>query len=146
VYLAGLAGTPFVALPSNTRKIEGLIKASRIPLPICKTHADLENSTKFATSNPSLFQEFKAFLKQQLPLATFSPLVAACGKEPRSISSTNINHALDQLENQIESARLESQYHGIMNQNKTRVEMTHLRQLQKIGMMGVHKLRRKIGL
>jgi hypothetical protein len=73
-YLAGLAGVPFVVLPSNTHKIEGLAKGSKIPIPFCERPADLETKLKYAMANPSIFREFKLYLESQRPLDTFSAL------------------------------------------------------------------------
>lgn len=64
LYLAGLAGTPFVAFPTNSYKILGLIKSSGLPLPYCDNHRDIDNKVEYALKNPSLFSEFKDFLMQ----------------------------------------------------------------------------------
>ena len=65
VYSCGLAGTPFVCFPSNSRKIEALLTWSKLPIPICKAKRDLEQQMKAAVSNPGVFQDFREFLLSQ---------------------------------------------------------------------------------
>lgn len=74
VYMAGMAGTPFVAMPSNTHKIEGLFRSAGIKLPICENYQELPAKIREAESNPSMFADFKAFLDAQRPLKTFNRL------------------------------------------------------------------------
>ena len=64
IYLSGLAGKPFVALPSNSHKVEGIIKSSGLPLPICSHPRDLEGFINQALKNPRLYEEFKVFLEE----------------------------------------------------------------------------------
>ena len=75
VYLAGLAGVPFVACPGNTWKVEGTIKASGLPIPICKTLGEIEFAYEFALSHTDVFQQFTKWLyEQQKTLTTFDAL------------------------------------------------------------------------
>lgn len=64
IYLSGLAGKPFVALPSNSHKVEGIIKSSSLPLPICTHPKDLESYINYAMKNRGLYKEFKSFLEE----------------------------------------------------------------------------------
>lgn len=68
VYLAGMAGVPFVCFPSNTHKVEGLAKYAGLPLPICRTGQELEGAIRYARRNPALARDFADFLLQQRPL------------------------------------------------------------------------------
>ncbi|MBX3358384.1 MAG: polysaccharide pyruvyl transferase family protein [Phycisphaeraceae bacterium] len=82
VCLAGRAGIPFVALPSNTWKIEGMIEASGVPIPVCRSSEQLESAIAFARSNPAVFREFAAFIREARPLSTLSAL-APPASDPR---------------------------------------------------------------
>lgn len=62
VYAAGLAGIPFVAISSNSHKIEGLIEWSGLNIPICYGEGDIKKCFKFARENSSVFKEFNKFL------------------------------------------------------------------------------------
>ncbi len=64
IYLSGLGGKPFVALPSNSHKVEGIIKSSNLPLPICTHSKDLESCINYAMKNRNLYKEFQSFLKE----------------------------------------------------------------------------------
>ncbi|MCH1782992.1 polysaccharide pyruvyl transferase family protein [Psychrobacter glaciei] len=64
IYLSGLAGKPFVALPSNSHKVEGIIKSSGLPLPICSHPRDLEGFINQALKSRRLYEEFKEFLEE----------------------------------------------------------------------------------
>ena len=65
IYLSGLADRPFVALPSNSHKVEGIIKSSNLPLPICNHPKDLQNCINYAMKNRSLYKEFNLFLEEE---------------------------------------------------------------------------------
>lgn len=82
VCLAACAGVSFVALPSNTFKVEGLIEASGLPIPVCTTPADLAEGVAFAQANPGVFREFAGFVRSALPLSTFQSLSREPGLEP----------------------------------------------------------------
>lgn len=82
IYLAAVAKKPFVALPSNTYKIEGLIKMSGIPIPVCSNFSQFKDGIKFCRNNKNIFNDFFSFLKSKIPLTTFSAL----GKEEIHIS------------------------------------------------------------
>lgn len=62
VYAAGLAGIPFVPVPSNTHKIGALIQWSGLPIPIAKTHDQVAECWKWALAHPQVFQEFHDWL------------------------------------------------------------------------------------
>jgi hypothetical protein len=79
VYIAGLAGVPFVALPSNTHKVEGTIKMAGLPIPFCEHGEDLEAHVQFAKRNRGIFEDFRSFLLDQRPLSMFDKLPAASG-------------------------------------------------------------------
>jgi hypothetical protein len=75
VYVAGLAGVPFVALGSNTWKVEGLLAMFGENLRICTELSELREKCRTADQNHNLFTEFHHFLKRQKPLSTFARLV-----------------------------------------------------------------------
>lgn len=62
VYLAGLAGVPFVACPGNSWKVESLIATSKLPIPVCKTADEVYSGLMFAIENPQVFHKFSQFL------------------------------------------------------------------------------------
>jgi hypothetical protein len=65
IYGCGLAGTPFVALPSNSHKIESLIEWSGLPIAVCGSLHDVRKQMRFAKNNPEVFKAFQAFLQSQ---------------------------------------------------------------------------------
>ena len=65
VYAAGFAGIPFVAIPSNSHKIESLIGWSGLPIPICTSAERLEEQIECARRDPKPFQEFNRFLRSR---------------------------------------------------------------------------------
>ena len=76
VYLAGLAGVPFVACPGNSWKIESLIKTSGLPIPVCTTTEEIYHGIHFAQAdeNKHFFAKFSAFLYKEKGLKTFDKL------------------------------------------------------------------------
>jgi hypothetical protein len=62
VYAAALAGCPFVAVPSNSHKIEGFIEWTGLPIPICTRKRDLEGAIAFAKRNPLIFRDLTDFM------------------------------------------------------------------------------------
>lgn len=72
VYLAALAGTPFVALPSNTWKIEGTLALFGTRIRMVEDYRQLDHACNWAVNNLSLFKEFSAYLTEQRPLSTFA--------------------------------------------------------------------------
>jgi len=63
VYGCGLAGTPFVALPGNSHKIESLLEWSGLPIKVCTTLEEIEKQILFAKRNPEVFLRFQEFLR-----------------------------------------------------------------------------------
>ncbi|OJX09105.1 MAG: hypothetical protein BGO72_19570 [Burkholderiales bacterium 70-64] len=74
VYLASVAQRPFVALPSNTAKIEGLIEAAGARIPVCTRADQIEEAMRFAMENLDEYRRLADFLASQLPLTTFRVL------------------------------------------------------------------------
>ncbi len=74
IYLAALAGIPFVALPGNTHKIEGLIELSGFDIPICTRIDQVESAMIFAKRNRNIFNDFNHWLLSKRPLTTFQNL------------------------------------------------------------------------
>lgn len=74
VYLAVAAGRPFVALPSNTRKIEGLFQAAGVTIPICTTTGEVEAALGYAYEHLVEYERLTSYLRSFLPLQTFSAL------------------------------------------------------------------------
>jgi hypothetical protein len=87
VCLAAMAGVPFVALGSNTWKIEGLLEVLPGQLRVCERACDLIAACHQAIERRALFQEIRQFLQAQRPLPTFDPLVG-CGISSRLASDT----------------------------------------------------------
>lgn len=76
VYAAGLAGVPFVAMPSNTHKVEGTLEDSDLPLPFCSNISELPVKVEYALSNQTLFKKFQNHLISQRPITVFDKLIA----------------------------------------------------------------------
>jgi hypothetical protein len=74
IYMAALAGIPFVALPSNTHKIEGLLEAAGMDIPVCASLQDVERAIVLAREEPERFSRFNAWLLAHRPLTTFAGL------------------------------------------------------------------------
>jgi chemotaxis methyl-accepting protein methylase len=62
VYGAGLAGIPFVVVPSNSHKIESLISWSGLPIPICHSVTEIKTAIAWALENKHIFHAFQKFL------------------------------------------------------------------------------------
>jgi len=74
VYLAATARKPFVALPSNTRKVEGLIEAAGATIPVCASTSEVEAALSHAMSHPGEYERLFDWMDAQMPLTTFSAL------------------------------------------------------------------------
>jgi hypothetical protein len=74
VYMAALAGKPFVVLPSNTLKIEGLLEAANVNIPVCTTPSQVMAARADALERPGEYQKLRDYLSDFLPLQTFSAL------------------------------------------------------------------------
>ena len=57
--------TLFIPLPSNSHKIEGLIKWSGLPIKVCKSVKEIEEQIIWSLDNKPIFQEFQDFLFNQ---------------------------------------------------------------------------------
>lgn len=80
VYLAARARKPFVALPSNTRKIEGLIEASGARIPVATNGDEVQAAFEYAMDNLDQYQTLFDWLDAQTPLTTFRALGTGEGK------------------------------------------------------------------
>ena len=74
LYLAAVARKPFIAMPSNTRKVEGLIAAAGARIPICTSRADVEAAAEYTFRNLGEYDRVFDWLAAQLPLQTFAVL------------------------------------------------------------------------
>lgn len=74
VYLAALAKRPFVALPSNTWKIEGTLRLFGNHIKVLTDYHDLMKACDDALRNSARYEEFSGFLQDQKPLSTFRGL------------------------------------------------------------------------
>ena len=74
VCLAGLAGVPFVAMGSNTWKIEGMLALLPGNVRVCDNLMDLPDACSEALGRPELFASIREFLCAQRPLSTFDAL------------------------------------------------------------------------
>lgn len=96
VYVAGMAGIPFVAMPSNTHKIEGLIEYSGIDLPLARRYDEIETSMTYALKNASIFKEFSDFLQHKSSESCMGGLLA-CLPEGRERTPTEVDTVLGPL-------------------------------------------------
>jgi polysaccharide pyruvyl transferase WcaK-like protein len=71
IYLAARARKPFIALPSNTRKIEGLIEAAGANIPVVTTSTDVQAAFEYAMENLGEYERLFDWLEAQTPLTTF---------------------------------------------------------------------------
>jgi polysaccharide pyruvyl transferase WcaK-like protein len=65
VYAAALARIPFVAIISNSHKVEGLVEWSGLPIPVVTRADDLEKAMTYARRNRSVFEDFADFIGQR---------------------------------------------------------------------------------
>lgn len=61
-------------MPSNSHKIEGLIKISGIPIPVCSNARELSSAIRYCKNNKNAYEEFFPFLESYRPLSTFEAL------------------------------------------------------------------------
>jgi len=78
VYAAALAGCPFVAVASNSHKIEAFLNWTGLPIPFCHHRRELEGAMAFARANPSVFAELQDFLRGQSVLDSARIAAALC--------------------------------------------------------------------
>lgn len=79
IYLAVAADRPFIALPSNTMKIQGLIEAAQVRIPVCTRADQIEEAMRFALDNLDEYARLSNFLASHLPLTTFRALGTSSG-------------------------------------------------------------------
>lgn len=65
IYAAGFAKIPFIAVPSNSHKIESLLAWSKVPIPFYDGSGSLEEAIAFAQNNPKIYDDFERFLRSQ---------------------------------------------------------------------------------
>ncbi|SEW11536.1 Polysaccharide pyruvyl transferase [Cognatiyoonia koreensis] len=65
VYAACRAEIPFVAFPGNTHKIEGLLMAAGVDIPMCTRKADLNKLIRWARRNKASYTKLFEWLKSQ---------------------------------------------------------------------------------
>lgn len=74
VYVALMAGVPFVALASNTWKVEGVLEMVGLSWALWKPGEDLRGRCKMAIERATEFAEAGLKLRDQVPLTTFAAL------------------------------------------------------------------------
>ncbi len=74
VCAAIVAGTPFVALGSNTHKIEAMLQDLEVPFLVVESFADLQKMRDWAVSRRDLFRSLLERLTGGGPLTTFASL------------------------------------------------------------------------
>ena len=65
VYAACKAKVPFVALASDSHKIEGLIEMAGIPIPVCKAPAELAQAMVWARRNEAVYGDLFDWMARQ---------------------------------------------------------------------------------
>ena len=96
VYLAALARKPFVALPSNTMKIEGLMEAAGADIPVCVTTDEVEAAFSKAVSNLGEYERLFDWLADQTPLTTFRALGTGAGQSDAGAELARLEQQLRQ--------------------------------------------------
>lgn len=76
VCLAAMAGVPFVALQSNTWKVEGLLEVLPGDLSICTDLGTLPQACERALRSADTFTKIKQFVNAKRPLDTFAALAS----------------------------------------------------------------------
>lgn len=85
VYLAGLAGIPFVPLPSNSHKIEALIEWSGCDIPVCSSLDQVREAIRLAPFKRDEFARFHHFLTRNRPLPRLPPIDLPLRRERPSL-------------------------------------------------------------
>lgn len=65
VFAACRARTPFVSMWGNTHKIEGMVKMSGLPIPVCESPRELGAAIKWAKKNKSVYDDFFCWMDEQ---------------------------------------------------------------------------------
>ncbi|MBX3357024.1 MAG: polysaccharide pyruvyl transferase family protein [Phycisphaeraceae bacterium] len=74
VYLAALAGVPFVAMPSNTHKVEGIFEGVGVDVPICTTRGQVDRALEAVLADAGACRRVSDHLTDSRPLDTFRAL------------------------------------------------------------------------
>jgi hypothetical protein len=117
IYIAARARKPFIAMPSNTRKIEGLIEASGARIPVVTSPSEVESAFQHAIDNLDQYDRLFDWLDAQAPLTTF-----------RALGGTQADPApeLARLEQQVKGKRYgnRAQFWGLRNSSATDLTST----------------------
>lgn len=74
IYFAIKAKKPFVALPSNTKKIQGFMKTFNVNIPIATDYKKIAQAIKWMNENPVVYIDLFDRIEQKGPLDTFKVL------------------------------------------------------------------------
>lgn len=143
VYLAGLAGVPFVTLPSNTDKIQGLLDATKLPLKVTSIR-DINKDIDLARNNKSLYKEFSHYLYSQLPLQTFAALIDGSPSGQVKPTDGEKQERINEVENRMALARRTSQMKQLQDTITQRVGYTGLKYIKDDFRKTIGRLKRNI--
>ncbi len=93
VCLAAMAGVPFVALGSNTWKVEGLLSLFPGNLGLCTGEGNLRAMCEQAMREPEKFEAIRQFVEGQRPLTTFKKLAMVQPRSPRAANVDSVTSA-----------------------------------------------------
>jgi len=124
VYLAGLAGIPIVAMPSNTYKVEGTLKMFSEEISFCDTDDNLEEKMDYAINNPKIAKNFQAFLREQKPLATFDKLYELL-PSVRQLCDREIDERVELIFNDLTVKTSEKELFSTYGSLQLRVHQSH---------------------
>ena len=96
VYLAACARKPFVALASNTKKIEGLMQAAGADIPVCTNTDQVEAAFTRAASDLGEYERLFDWLEDQTPLTTIRALGRAPGQSSAEAELARLEQQLGQ--------------------------------------------------
>lgn len=94
IYMAAVAGKPFVPLPSNTLKIEGLLESAGLNIPVCTTPGEVIAARAYALERPAEYQKLRDYLSAFLPLQTFSALGTGTDSSGAAAEVDRLRHQL----------------------------------------------------
>jgi len=132
IYLAVLAGTPFVAFRSSTWKIEGLLESLQLSAPLCSSYQDVIEGLKWAQKNKSAFLAARDRLLSFRPLDCLSSLGSAGkSREEEEVAQLKVDienqHkslTADELSNAKRRMREQAQLVNIFRHHQTRLNST----------------------
>jgi hypothetical protein len=122
MYIAMMSGTPFVVMPSNSHKIEGMVRYSKIPIPFARNYEQLEEKAKYAIENPSIFKDLKDFIYEHKPLSTFDKLYEDVPTNIEQLTDDEVDKEVQKITEKLYQRSFEREMRASLKYNQKKVE------------------------